>query len=147
MRTGCRGCLRRWCWSWSATLSSQSSTLWLRATPRGCSSRSTRRTKPSDDETKRYKHPSDCVPAAESHSTQPSHSQHNKSNPHSFSKRLNPPKKALFIGVRVCGCVCAFEDVCAVYHLSLFRFCSSSSHLTLGVCSAIGSTADLNVLL
>lgn len=144
MRTGCRGCLRRWCWSWSATLSSQLSTPWLRAMPRGCSSRGTLRRKPSDDETKRYKHPSDCVSAAaESPPLSPSHSQLNKSNPHSFSKRLNPQKKDT-----VCWCVCFQGCMCC---LSLFRFFFFfffkfllSSH---SVCSVIGSTADLNMLL
>lgn len=48
-----------------------------------------------------------------------------------------------------------FEDVCAVSCSPLFRFCSSSSHLTLCVCvcgmcvcvGVIGSAADLNMLL
>lgn len=130
MRTGCRGCLRRWCWSWSATLSLPSSTPWLRATPSACSSRGTRRRKPSDDKTKRYKHPSDCVcsAAAESPPLSPSHSQlNNKPHPHPFSEAERSKKTRHYLLV----CVCAFEDVCAVYCLSLFRFCSSSSHLTL----------------
>ena len=110
MRTGCRGFSRRWCWSWSATLSPPSSTPWLRATPSACSSRGTRRRKPSDDETKRYKHPSDCVSAAaaESPLLSPSHSQQT-SPPHPFSEAQRSKQPGT-----ICRCVCAFEDVCAV---------------------------------
>lgn len=59
------------------------------------------------------------------------------------SQRLTTQKQGT-----ICWCVCAFEDVCAVWCLSLFRFCSSSSHLTLGVSvrSAIGFIADLMLL-
>lgn len=111
MRTGCRGFSRRWCWSWSATLSPPSSTPWLRATPSACSSRGTRRRKPSDDETKRYKHPSDCVSAAAADSPllSPSHSQQT-SPPHPFSEAQCSKTTRHYLSV----CVCAFEDVCAV---------------------------------
>lgn len=51
LRTGWHGSLRRWFWSWSVTLSSPSSTPWLRATPSDdnrVGSRGTLRRKPSD---------------------------------------------------------------------------------------------------
>lgn len=48
MTTGFPGCLRSWCWSWSATLSSPSSTRWLRVMPSGSSNKGTWWRRPSD---------------------------------------------------------------------------------------------------
>lgn len=150
MRTGCRGCLRRWCWSWSATLSFPSWTPWLRATPRGCSSWGTRRRKPSDGEIKRYKHPSDCVcAAAESSTFGHSHSQLNLTLIHSQRGwTIKKPgiicrcvrTRAFFFFLFFWGCMCRLLSPRS-------GFCSSSSSHSLGVSGAIGSTADLNKLL
>lgn len=47
------------------------------------------------------------------------------------SQRLTTQKNRHYLCVCVRVCVGTFEDVCAVYCLSLFKFCCSSSHLTL----------------
>lgn len=118
MTTGCRGCLRRWCWWWSATLSFLSSTPWLRATPSGCSSRGTQRRKPSDEETQKLdRRPMDCFCCCWALSSAPV----TKNKPHSSSSSAAERAK---IQATFCLCVC-------VQGMSVSRFCSSSCHLSL----------------
>lgn len=133
MRTGCRGCLRRWCWSWCATSSSPSSTPWLRAMPSGCSSRGTRRRKPSeDDSSKRHKTSKWLFSAAAAGSLENKPHPSSSSSSSVHSQRLRNP-----------GTVCRCECVCEKMRVLFYCLSLSSS------CSAVrfGSIADLNALL
>ena len=86
---------------------------------------------------KQFRHPSDCVSAAESPALRPSHSQlNNKPHPHPFSKRLNERKKERK-KPRLCWFWCVWGCMLLLTVCPSFRFCSSSLHLTVCVVRSV----------